>query len=183
MAVVVTPVVLRASGDGDEERVVARQPAHRQVAVLFAGLVSQCREVLVVRGADARAGVEMVLWLEDAANPGRIDPGEIALVRHSRLLRIITLHKQDGEVDGPSLARSDITAPGFARAWRDRPEVTRRVLATGVSDLTVTPVARADDGRSMFRVSFTWPADSVDGPDEACVLVDAVGGPAPLNRE
>lgn len=183
MAVVVTPVVLRASGDGDEERVVARQPAHRQVAVLFAGLVSRCREVLVVRGADARAGVEMVLWLEDAANPGRIDPGEIALVRHSRLLRIITLHKQDGEVDGPSLARSDITAPGFARAWRDRPEVTRRVLATGVSDLTVTPVARADDGRTMFRISLTWAEDSVDGPDEACVLVDAVGGPAPLNTE
>jgi hypothetical protein len=186
-AVIVTPAYLHASSSARPEPVIARLPAHQQMIELLGSLVSRSREVLAVHQRQASPYLELVLWLEDGANPGRIDPAEVAVITHSEVLRTISFFglkeadasdeaqpaKAAGWVDEPS----DIGSASFCAAWRSRPDVRQRVLGSSVATMEVEPLTDAGDGRALLRISLTWAPDLVDGPDEASVLVDVLMRP------
>jgi len=182
-AVVVTPRYLLA--DADPAAVRARGEEHQQIFALFADLVSRSKEVVVVNQRGATPFLELVVWLEDAEHLGVIDPEEIAVITHSEVLQTITMHTLDVSAAAPdplgageaperpkAPTRSDIRAPGFCAAFRDRPGVTRRLLARGIARLEAEPQVDSRTGRSKLRISFIWDGESADGEDEASALMD-----------
>jgi hypothetical protein len=128
----------------------------------------------------------MVLWLADTpgGTGGKPDDVEVAVLSHSAILQTITIYRLDPEersAEGPVLDFS--SGPGFCDRWRAHPGVVPLVLARGVSDMRVERVNSAEDewvaggrwgGLQRVRLSLTWASDSVDGPDEASVLVNTV---------
>lgn len=182
-AVVVTPRYLQA--DVDAGVVSARVEEHQQIFALFVDLVSRSKEVVVVNPRGATPFLELVLWLEDSEHIGVIDLQEIAVITHSEVLQTITMHTFDasavprdrlhpsgGDETPETLERSDMLAPGFCAAFRDRPGVTRRLLARGIAQLDAEPHVDSTAGRAKLRISFTWDEESADGGDEASALTD-----------
>jgi hypothetical protein len=188
---VVTPAYLLASGPAAPEPVAARVPAHQEMIELLGSLISRSREVLAVHERGSSPYLEIVLWLEDAENQGRIDPDEIAVITHSEVMRTISYFglPEDGEAGGREDAESpparstffeggsDIRVPSFCATWRSRPDVQQRVLGVGVALMDVQRLPTARDGRTMLRISLTWASDLADGSDEASVLVDVLMRP------
>jgi len=186
-AVIVTPAYLHASSSARPEPVIARLPAHQQMIETLGSLVSRSKEVLAVHRREASPYLELVVWLEDGANPGRIDPAEAAVITHSEVLRTISFFglKEADEADEAPESKavgwigeeSDIGSASFCAAWRSRPDVRQRVLGSSVATMEVQRVAEGGDGRALLRISLTWAPDLVDGPDEASVLVDVLMRP------
>ena len=181
-AAVVTPAWLLASPNPAPQTVTARAPAHQEVIELLGSLISRSREVLAVHPRGADPYLEIVLWLEDGENRGRVDPDEIAVITHSEVMRTITyfgLEEEGADAEGGEHAvdASDIRRRAFCAAWRSRPDVPPRVLATGIATMEVQAVPRSAEGRRLLRISLTWPADLADGPDEASVLLDVLMRP------
>jgi hypothetical protein len=187
-AAVVTPAYLSASGPERPAPVAARMPAHQQMIELLGSLVSRSKEVLAVHQRGASPYLEIVLWLDDADNPGRIDPAEVAVITHSEILRTISyfaLPDSGEEAEkaesnrgaGGNVATSDIRAQAFCSAWRSRPDVRQRVLGAGIIAMEVQPLPRPEGGRSLMCISLTWASDLADGPDEASVLLDVLMRP------
>ena len=187
-AVVVTPAYLSASGPERPAPVAARMPAHQQMIELLGSLISRSREVLAVHQRGAGPYLEIVLWLDDADNPGLVDPAEVAVITHSEVLRTISYFALPGpdekaEEAGPEeavcwdAAASDIRDPAFCAAWRSRADVRQRVLGTGIAAMDVQRLPPQEGGRTLLSISLTWASDLADGPDEASVLLDVLVRP------
>jgi hypothetical protein len=174
---VIRPRYLQASGSAPPAPIAARTAHHQQVIDLLGSVVSRSHMVLDVRPPGATPYREIILWLEDHEHLGRIDPDEIGVISHSAVLHTISLHHlaaADDGTDEPTPPLSDLTAPSFGGVWRDRPDVVRRHLASGVETFDVEEIATTGDARSLLCITLTWAADSVDGPDQASVLLDAM---------
>lgn len=122
--------------------------------------------------------LEIVLWLEDSENLGTRDPGEVAVISHSRALQTITIAQwAPPDADdhdppaSPDLAESDITGAEFPSWWRSHESVARRVIACGVDGMAADRV-RTRDGRGLLEIRLTWSEDHADGPDEASARLD-----------
>ncbi len=189
-AAVVSPRFLQASAiDATSQEVTARTSQHQQMIETLGSLISRSREVMAIHDRGATPFVELVLWLEDTKNPGRIDPYEIAVISHSEVLHAIYFYSLD-EPDEEQVTDSsddaavqpasdwswlsDVRRPSFCALWRDRPDIRQRILAVGVSQMVVNPGERSDSDNALLRISLTWADDSADGADEASVLTDVV---------
>lgn len=125
-------------------------------------------------------------------DPGRINPDEIVLISHSRVLRAITLYRMDqranrgSEIPVASVAPGDdegldngsalfggFDNAGFCDRWRTSAHVNGVVLATDVRELELTELHKRSDGMAKLHIGLTWHADSVDTPDSATVIVAA----------
>jgi hypothetical protein len=170
-AVIVTPRALKASGPTAEP---ARHPAHQDVMEIFGALVARSHAVLAIHPPGATPYQEIVLWLEDGPRVGAIEAGEVAVVSHSPVMRTIALHTlaPASVAAATPIDRAAAAAPAFCSDWRDHADVTRTVLAHGITRLVVEPVA-VSGGAPMLRISFTWAVDSSDGPDDGSVLLEA----------
>jgi hypothetical protein len=176
-ATVVTPVYLSAAPDEGSRPLVARHDDNQRVVELLGSLIASSRQVLAVHQRGATPYLQVVLWLEDTANFGAVDADEIAVISHSRLLQTIMLYGRDGEAAEDEAApvaemTSDNFSPAFCAAWRARPDVAGRLLARGIESLEIEPAAAAAVDGPRLRISLTWAADSVDGPDKASALLD-----------
>jgi len=181
-AFVVTPRYLVASDETVPEVTAARVPAHQVTIDTLAAYVARSREVLAVHQRGESPFLEVVLWVDDTHNKGEIDIDEVAVISHSAILHTICLYERrrpEDESESPMLPASDIQSPAFCDAWRSRPDVTRRVLATRVSGMTIEDVHSNDDGRAVKMMALTWSPESADGPDEASVLLDVICRPRP----
>jgi hypothetical protein len=182
---VLTPRHLLA-GEADQtaRRREAENPSNQRVIDLLAELIARSVRVIAIHQRGSSPYLELVLWLQDVKNPGRIDPEEIIVLSHSEALQTLWCFEgpaastEATDRDTGAWARdaspSDIARRSFCRRWRERPDVRRRVLATGVAAMSVEPVKRGSDGRTMIRISLTWASETSDGPDEAGLVVDAV---------
>jgi hypothetical protein len=185
-AFVFSPGTIFGSEDERTDAIVARDPEHRAVVEGLTALLGRSHEIVAVRDRTVSPLLEVVVWLDDAHNPGIVDVDEVALLCHSETLQTIALHmleEDDDEDQGEEppdtaapapLSRSDIEDTRFGAAWRSRRDVSRRVVAAGVSDLAVETVVDIEAGRQMLRISFTWAPETTDGADEATALVDVV---------
>jgi hypothetical protein len=160
--------------------VTAAASAHQAVIDLLASVVTRSSAVLAVHERGATPYVEIVLWIEDGAGAGRIDAREVAVISHSAVLRTVWLaqaiddsgpHRADPLAQpAPPLSSAEASSPEFPAAFRARPDVQRRLIATEVADLAL--VRHGD----RLRLTLTWGADSADGADEAAVLFEAPRG-------
>jgi hypothetical protein len=177
-AAMVTPRFL-AGGEMPPRTTTASMPVHQRLIESLAALLGRSVAVVAIQDRGATPYEEAVLWLEDIENPGRIDPAELAVISHSRVLQTITYYGLDPDVSGddvPTTAwmeRFDLTGPEFAVRWRAHPSVVSRVLAVGVSDMQLERLGTAHRGSGLLRISLTWDSHSTDGADEASVLVEA----------
>lgn len=159
---------------------LARDASHQAALDAIASMTSRSVEVLAIHERERSPQVEIVLWISDARNPGAIDADELVVVSHSRLLRTITMYLADSSGTRSSvgwlISREEATRPGFCDRWRANPLVAGRVMATGVQHVRARWNSQAGSGSDSARpleIALTWPADLVDGPDEASTVVDA----------
>jgi hypothetical protein len=181
------------------EGVTAASSAHQALIEDLAEIVRRSVGVLALHERGATPYVELVLWLDELPGgvTGQPDDAELAVLSHSAILQTITIYRltADEEVAGPALDPGRDAA--FCDRWRAHPGVVPLILARGISDMRVERVDRDEDewmawgasgGLQRLRLSLTWAADSVDGPDEASVLVNTVmfpeaGGASERTRE
>jgi hypothetical protein len=71
---------------------------------------------------------------------------------------------------------AEIAAPGATDRWRSHPAVGAKVLATGISCMSIEPAHPGTDrALSLFRVRLTWDAESSDGAAESASAVVEAG--------
>ena len=84
----------------------------------------------------------------------------------------IELDEKPDRVPDPCAApirRSTING-GFAWSWKTAVGIEREILATGLSDVMLTPV-REPDASTGWGVELIWDAGASDDDREACALV------------
>jgi hypothetical protein len=77
-------------------------------------------------------------------------------------------------IAGAALSESDVVAPGFTDRWRAMSSVEARMIARGISDLSVEEAGHPDVSQlSLLHLHLTWQGDSVDGAREVSAVVAA----------
>ena len=180
----VAPQYLAAQPSKAPSIIAAGTPAHQALIDDLATVVEQSVGVLAIHPRGATPYEEIVLWLADidGGTDGRADEPELAVLSHSTVLQTVTVYRMTGDSTTGTLGVPR-TSPEFCRRWRADERVKSIVLGRGVADMRIEPVGEQQDqwgesGRlgalQRLRLTLTWARDSVDGADEASVLVDTV---------
>jgi hypothetical protein len=90
-AAVLDPATLQASSASTPRPALPRD-AHQEFMRSLGSLVGQCERVLAIKPGEDDRGAELVLWLEDTHDSGRVNADELALLRHSPLFQTITFY-------------------------------------------------------------------------------------------
>ena len=172
-AMFIGPRIIYA-GDGEAETIIAADPSHQHTIEIFAGILARSRAVLALHDRGETPYEEIVLWIEDRERPGRIDPHEVVVISHSKVLQTLTYYGVDRIEGSRPLSSDDLKTARFCDQRRTDPSVTVRVIGAGISDLDLSPQAIIQGSRALLRISFTWASELTDAPDEAAVFVDVV---------
>ncbi len=180
-AIVFSPKFAGASAHHSDVKTL-QQPLHERQIVTnsIASLLGSSHQVLVVHDRASSPYFELVLWVDDRYNRGTIDPAEIAVVAHSRVLQTVTwfslmpgdVAHETWESLGSEVLRMELLQePGFCDRWRAHHAVAPRVISTGVSDLTVEIAQQVDAHTAVLKLDVIWPDDSTDSPTETTAQV------------
>jgi hypothetical protein len=177
VAVVFTPKYLSAGEAVGNER-HARDTSHQMVIEGLASLVSGAEGIIALHERGPSPFVELVLWLEDSTNRGVIDRHEIVVIGHSRVLRTVTVYqtaRQSAALAVVTWQPDDkvLRSRTFCDQWRADAGVRPRVIGTGISDMQFERIDQTDEASARYAITLTWAEDSVDGADEATLIVDA----------
>lgn len=146
----------------------------------LASLLGSSHQVLAIHVRGPSPYVEFVLWVDDRHNRGQIDPGEVAVVAHSRVLQTVTwfsLTPGDRNIEQwdalgqEVLVAERVDAPGFCDRWRSHHAVAPRVIGTGISDLRVNIAQQVNSETAVVQITLKWPVDSTDSPTETSAQV------------
>ncbi len=196
----VTPRYLLAQpgSEGVSEAIPATVPAHQEFMDILARLIGRSRAVIAVHHRPSNPFTDLVLWLEDLENPGRMDLSEIALLTHSKTVQTLTLVRLSPTKpqDDPLGALVNIDETGAEKIWnlppetdaapepdsplfpgflRRHPRAESTIIGAGLSDLTYSlQPAESPSSRDLLGISLTWSADSVDGSDACSKSVHVV---------
>jgi hypothetical protein len=180
------PRVLRASGGAGSGPVDPLTPEQRALAEALEALLQRSHRVLAVHQRGSAPLTEVLLWLTDETDPGRIEESELGLLSHSRALHTLTLTTAAPAAEaGRPQARApsawdpddpDLVERAFCDWWRARRDGLARVLARGLSDMTVEHAAAPPPGRTRLVLTLTWSVEPADHIPRASVLVDVRGG-------
>ena len=160
--------------DGEADILVAADPSHQNTIEIFAGILARSRAVLALHDRGETPYEEIVLWIEDRDRPGKIDPHEVVVISHSKVLQTLTYFAVDKIEGSQPLSLDELKTTRFCDQRRTDPGVTVRVIGAGISDLDLSQEGIIQGGRALLRISFTWASELTDSPDEAAVLVDVV---------
>lgn len=176
VAVVVTPKYLRAGDLPGQER-HARDSNHQLVIEGLSRLLSGAQGVVALHERGNSPFVELVLWLEDSTNPGVIDRHELVVIGHSRVLRTVTVYQTARYAGSPNVSwqpdEPALRQRTFCDQWRADAAVRPRVIGTGISDMRFERIDESSAEHARYAITLTWTEDSVDGADEATLIVDA----------
>lgn len=201
-AAVLDPATLQASSTA-AGRPLAASDQHQQVADAVSALMTRAERVLALRPGDADRGVEIVLWLDDSHDAGRVNADELALIRHNRLFQTVTFYSVAPiALNARASARGSAAHAGIAsfahsasantvEASRHDQAIDAEVFTPGFTDrwrgmsavqARVLAAGISDmrvesfDGVSALsnlRVHLQWGGDSVDDGSEASAIVRA----------
>ena len=168
------------------EKLGDRQRFANQVAGIFGG----SHRVLAVHERGYTPYLEAVLWVEDRVNLGQIDPCEVAVLSHSRVLQSITWYALPSEYEKATWSDFDssvlivdrLSDPTFCERWRSQSHVVPRLISTGISDLVIKSARREGSDTGVMQIRVIWPEDSTDSPTETAAHVQAAMGSLPLSR-
>jgi len=142
---------------------------HQEFANTLAGLVERCVEVIAVHDRGKTPYSEIVLWVEDRANPGVIDQDELAVISHSQLFRTVAVYGIN------SCGLKDTSAA--PKSKQDHTQPTTQHLAgsgsvTGARRTTLSAI-NMNDRQALSDSSFcdTWRGLSQVKP---CVIATGV---------
>jgi hypothetical protein len=173
-SIVIVPAALDAAtaADGAPSPAPARDDEHQKTLDLLAALVSRSRAVLDVRPRGDTPFVELLLWIADAHDPGRINTDELGLVRHSDVSQVLTFTGREpaGE-PAPAVGRAELVDDDFRRAWRTAAGSRSRIIARRISDLRIVPWPVPNHPQRL-EIELTWASGSADPPDKATAVVD-----------
>ncbi len=181
----VAPQYLGAQPQQAQPVIAAGTPAHQALIDNLAFVVEQSVGVLAIHPRGATPYEEVVLWLadnDDEGTAGRADEAELAVLSHSSVLHTVTVYQMTGDAAAGSFGVPR-TSADFCRRWRADERVKSVVLGRGVANMRIERVDEQQEqwGESgewgalqRLRLTLTWGQDSVDGADEASVLVDTV---------
>ena len=172
-AAFIGPRIIFAS-DGDADIIVASDPSHQNTIEIFAGILARSRAVLALHDRGETPFEEIVLWIGDRDRPGQIDPHEVVVISHSKVLQTLTYFGVDKIEGSQPLSLDELKTARFCDQRRTDPGVTVRVIGAGISDLDLSRQGIIQGSRAHLRISFTWVSELTDSPDEAAVLVDVV---------
>lgn len=182
-----TAIAVRPRPIGAAVPIEAMVGAERAVAVeSLAGILRRSAAILAVHRRGSSPFTDVVVHAFDGPRPGVIEPSEILVLTHSRTLRAVMAFTHDptrsgGEASTRPIPRAALEDPGFARSWRDRPDVRRDVLPAGTDlvDLRLDPAEGPGNGAyPSWTLCLTWPDGSADGTITVEVRVDpATDGP------
>lgn len=172
---------------GPMEKLSERQIFTNQIAGIFGG----CHQVLAVHERGATPYLEALLWVEDRINPGQIDPVEVVVISHSRVLQTLIWYALPGtyenatwsDLDNSILTVERINDAVFCERWRSSAHVVPRVVATGLSDLTIKTAHREGSEAGVMQLRVIWPVDSTDSPTETSAHVEAAVGSLSQTRK
>ena len=193
-SVIVGPRLLFA-GEGAATDSTLQPSSHERQQVLsgLAEIVGQSIEVIAIHSRETAAFDEILLWVADREDPGRINRSELLLISHSRVLQsvsvyqfeppppsdlpdIVGLPQDDAPARDPFVDRDAAGSAAFCNTFRADPATRWGVIARGVSDLSLEPERSAPDGPLRLRIVMEW-ADESDDPrsaaDRGAALVDA----------
>jgi len=164
--------------------IAAGKPADQALIDDLAAVVEQSVGVLAIHPRGVTPYEEVVLWLTDNAGgtDGRADQAELAVLSHSSVLQTVTIYQLTGDTATRTWGVPR-TSADFCRRWRADERVKSVVLGRGIANMRIEPVGELQEqwGESgqwgalqRLRLTLTWAQDSVDGADEASVLVDTV---------
>ena len=92
---------------------------HQEFANTLASLVERCVEVIAVHDRGRTPYSEIVLWVDDRANPGIIDQDELAVISHSQLFRTVAVYSINScglqVADSAPSSKTDHTKPTTQR--------------------------------------------------------------------
>jgi len=165
--------------------IAAGTPAHQALIDDLAAVVEQSVGVLAIHPRGVTPYEEVVLWLadNDGGTDGRADQAELAVLSHSSVLQTVTVYQMTGEDAATSTLGVPRSSADFCRRWRADGRVKSVVLGRGIANMRIERVGELQEqwGESgqwgalqRLRLTLTWDPDSVDGADEASVLVDTV---------
>ncbi len=160
------PASLYATRD-QPQAIEASNERHQETLDLLASMIASCKEIIAIKPRGASPYAELVLRVSGEADE-HVLADEVVLISHSRVLQTIVLFEHAPSDTGHRIAfaRSSVERPGFADQWRANPEVSPRILATGISDMQLERPSV-----ELLRIVLTWAPDSADGKDVAAALI------------
>lgn len=165
---------------GPGEVLSERQIFTNQIAGIFGG----SHRVLAVHDRGSTPYLEAVLWVEDRINPGQIDPVEVAVISHSRVLQTLTWYALPApyekakwsDLKNSVLTVERIEDATFCERWRSHAGVVPRVVSTGISDLMIKSAHGKDRDSGVMQIRVIWPKEMTDSPTETSAHVQAAIG-------
>lgn len=108
----------------------------------------------------------LALWQRDAHDLGALNADEALLILHSPSLQTLNaVYIEDGASEKRIAPDALLTSNG-ARRFRTSASASSRVIATGVSDVSVATSPGAP-GQAEVALTLTWSADPDDPQEEA----------------
>ncbi len=164
VAVWVTPMALEAMTPPEpalnEVSIEGDRPLDRDQVIDAVALMLESAYALAGASDDA-----LLLWQTDARDRGALNPDEALLIAHSPTLLTLTAAYSEGASE-KRLDPAELLTPSGARRFRASPGAVKRVIATGVSAVSVT-TSHAAPGEADVALTLTWGASSDDAHDEA----------------
>lgn len=137
-------------------------PHRRKVVQGLRGIIESSKAVIDARPAPGSTSSDLVLWTEDAADPGAVNQNEVLILTHSDVLEaIVALSKPTENKAAPALPTEAMFDPHLAKRWRSTPNVRTNVLATNVKTMRIEPGDDLSD-ESSLSIRLTWAGGSTD---------------------
>lgn len=146
------------------------------------GMIESSVRVLGVSSEPLTGDTFVVLWGADTTDIGVVNRGEIVVLHHSVIRRVVSawvcVEPKDlfkGIGDPPPDTRRQrvreaaVTSEEFGPAWVIAPDIQRRVIATAVRDFRCERISRTDRTR-LLRIRLTRGPGTSDGEPEELVF-------------
>lgn len=177
-AIATTAVVFkphRSFGAGQDDH--ADAPLDTEYDMVFeqiTQLIGRTHAVIAVHPRGQSPFEEIVVWVADLRKNNRIDPEEIAVISHSRILHTITWYALDAQVYngepewsqvfGPASSVADVASQHFCDRFRSHRDVMPRVIATGIREMAVeTALPESGDAdRRLLHIGLIWSTQTTD---------------------
>lgn len=166
-----------AAGNAWETRddYVEQNVSTRAAAARIGEWVRQSRRVVSV-AADGRFA-DVVLWADDANDPGNVNLNELKVITYDRVLNTLTLHAADASAT-QVMAPAQVGSEDFGPTFRGRRDVNAYPLAEGVVGFAATATNGALDGLSYRYLHVDMAMDSPhDADDQTAMIAAAVRAP------
>jgi len=167
----VTPQAIKALEPAPPEigeATVEGEPPIDQVSVVegLKEILERCYAFVTARNAEDAGAFTMTLWQSDPHRRGELNAAEAILVTHSPVLATVTASYRSAGGEDERLDLDALAGPEALRRFRASGKTDSRVIATGVTDLTVS-ASPAGPGVVKLELTLTWASDPDEAPAEA----------------